>query len=358
MNSKQKNNSNKLLTREDIDSYISTKDDKFKHSIENKISSSSFENEALEGWDSSKYSTNIMKSIDKKFLQKSYAYTLTLGSCIALISIILFIYNSSEKETKNKNLNTAKAVEKNDVSQTKNISNQTKLIVKNEIQITTIQRNFKLKQVQETSKKINNEQKNTTIGTLPLSKIKNPSFEIEILKNQKKGTEIYFYDVKLIDYRNYRFESKINSNDILLNGTPASLERQNVSEKKIDPTDEQNEIPYITFLEKTIGVFTKGNAKKALTKFELILKNYPTDINANFYGGICYFNLKEYQKAISCFDKCLHSEFNNFNEEAEWYLAKSYLADHQNEKAKNLFKKIIKSGGFYSSQAIAFDNVK
>jgi len=88
-----------------------------------------------------------------------------------------------------------------------------------------------------------------------------------------------------------------------------------------------------------------------LYRFEIILNNYPDDINANFYGGLCYYNLGEYKKTQLIFEKCLNLEFINFNEEVDWYLAKSYLANDENEKAKVILNKIQSQKGYYSKQA-------
>ena len=44
-------------------------------------------------------------------------------------------------------------------------------------------------------------------------------------------------------------------------------------------------------------------------------------------------------------------EYSNFNEEAEWYLAESRLANGEKTAAKELFTKIKNQKGFYSKQA-------
>jgi tetratricopeptide (TPR) repeat protein len=98
-------------------------------------------------------------------------------------------------------------------------------------------------------------------------------------------------------------------------------------------------------------IFSKGNNKKALARFQIILDTYPDDVNANFYAGLCYYNLKEFSSAISSFAKCNDTKFTNFNEEAEWYTAKSYLANGQKAEAKTLFTQIANSNGYYVSQA-------
>jgi tetratricopeptide (TPR) repeat protein len=97
--------------------------------------------------------------------------------------------------------------------------------------------------------------------------------------------------------------------------------------------------------------FSKGQNKRALTRFLEILNTYPDDLNANFYAGLCYYNLKAYNSAISHFDNCSNSDFINFYEEQEWYKAKCYLANNQKEEAKVLLKQIVAEKGFYANQA-------
>jgi tetratricopeptide (TPR) repeat protein len=111
------------------------------------------------------------------------------------------------------------------------------------------------------------------------------------------------------------------------------------------------EIPYHEYIKKTIGIFATGNYNKALYRFEEILDSYPDDVNANFYGGLCYFNLGKIEKAKLCFKNCVDHNFLNFTEEAEWYLAKCYLAEGNKEAAKTLLTKIANTKGFYAEQA-------
>jgi hypothetical protein len=51
------------------------------------------------------------------------------------------------------------------------------------------------------------------------------------------------------------------------------------------------------------------------------------------------------------FEKCLESKYLNFNEEAEWYMAKSLLAAGSIFEGKSILKKIKTEGGYYAKQA-------
>jgi tetratricopeptide (TPR) repeat protein len=136
---------------------------------------------------------------------------------------------------------------------------------------------------------------------------------------------------------------------MVLTGTPANVGETATTEEETQWKDV--EVPYIDYLEKSMELFSKGQNKKALARFEVILDTYPDDLNANFYAGLCYYNLKEFSKAIASFTKCQDSKYSNFSEEAEWYMAKSYQAAGNDAQARDLFKRIAGSGGYYAKQA-------
>jgi tetratricopeptide (TPR) repeat protein len=101
-------------------------------------------------------------------------------------------------------------------------------------------------------------------------------------------------------------------------------------------------------------MFSKGQTKQSLTRLETVLSTYPDDLNANFYAGLCYYNLQQYGKAIACFNVCLENYFQNFDEETIWYMARSYFAKGDKHIAMDLFRKIKQAGGFYSDKAKEF----
>jgi tetratricopeptide (TPR) repeat protein len=162
------------------------------------------------------------------------------------------------------------------------------------------------------------------------------------------GKEMYLHDLKILDYRAYRSKPALRLNEPVMTGTPADND-QTFAEK--EATAQTIDIPYMQYLEKTIQLFSNNNIKLALARFEVILQTYPDDLNANFYAGLCYFNLQSYQKATMSLQNCLDAYFQNFDEEAEWYLAKSYFADKQFKLASDWLKRISERGGFYAKQA-------
>ena len=349
------------LTREDIDTYRETSDEKVKQLIEEKSLGSDFDSDALEGWANSSIGTKRMKLIDDNFIGKGRNLNLKIISGIIVFTILItffLLYNNSTY-IKSKKVNSTQGsviYEKTDIITPDEIELMVEIPIKEQIKITTIQKDFKIQKTDEIS---SNEVKEPIIvDRIETSKIvqqKNDAIqsEIELAKNQSLGKEIYLVEMKLVDYRLYRSKPTVKTKTIELNNTPASQEDKFSKEEDVSNW-RVTEIPYIEYIEKTMSLFSKGNYKKALSRFEIILESYPKDINANFYGGLCYFNLGEFEKAIQTFETSIESEFSNFNEESEWYLAKSYSANGQEDKASSLFKKINKNGGYYSKQALKY----
>ncbi|MNX82386.1 Tetratricopeptide repeat protein [compost metagenome] len=170
------------------------------------------------------------------------------------------------------------------------------------------------------------------------------------VSRQKSAKEIYLQDLKAIDYSYYRTKPTVQIEQIILTGIPANQE--NVDD--VVPEEPQMklvQIPYMDYLEKSLNYTNRGKWKQALSRFNEIIKNYPDDVNARFYAGWCYYNLGQYTDAGISFSACLQLEFSNFNDEAEWYLAESRLANGDKNAAKELFLKIKNQKGFYSKQA-------
>jgi len=215
--------------------------------------------------------------------------------------------------------------------------------VKEQIAVKTIVKDFTQKEEQII---VNQE---TKIEELPVRKIEESKPEATLVKETLMGKEIYLSNLKLLDYRAYRSRPKITTKQMILTGTPANIGETTSTEEV--PEWKDVEVPYIDYLEKTMEIFSKGQNKKALTRFVVILEEYPDDLNANFYAGLCYYNLKEFSNAQKVFAKCLDSKYLNFTEEAEWYLAKSLLADGKKSEALTIFTKISNANGYYSTQA-------
>ena len=89
--------------------------------------------------------------------------------------------------------------------------------------------------------------------------------------------------------------------------------------------------------------------------FDSYLTTNPNDAQALYFGGISYYENHNYKKTIPLLEKFLTQKssivYQKNSQDAEWYLANSYLKENENRKAKTLLEKIVETKGKYASQA-------
>lgn len=342
----------KHLHRKDIETYGATQDTALKNSIEQKAASNSFDSDAFDGWEENDFNTDLMRNLDAKFTSKpknNYLKSITLSILTVTIIVILFFYNLNNSI--NVSDNTAEKIK---ISSTMMVD-ESEILLSQEIegmQEAPIQKQIKPKKIKSDfaeMKTIEAEiQNEIEINKLPINEIK-PEKEKVLISSRKLAKEIYLNDLKLIDYNSYRTDPIVKTKQVFLTGTPANLESEESEE--IEAAWRTVDIPYNDYIDKTLRILNSGNYKKALSRFETILKSYPEDINAFFYSGFCLFNLGEYNSAIVSFQKCMNGKFNNFDEEAEWMTAQAYLLSGNKTQANTVFKSIVSKNGFYAKQA-------
>ena len=327
----------------------------FKQNLESKKydSEDAFEQDALEGWKNSGSKLSLLKPLDKRFTKNNSIIWIGASS-VLLIGIIIFFLLPTSEQTKNPNPKIASTksitIEKSDVLIPEKIDELIPVERKKSVQIKTLKANFVAKKNEATKVEENLKlTENTSLEPKKINEI--PSNEnVKLKRNSTKAFEIYIHDLLTVDYRKYRSKPVIKTESVIITGTSANKETENSSE--VESTEwKQIDIPYFEYITKTMSIFSKGNYKKALTRFEEILKSYPDDLNANFYGALCYYNLGENQKAFELFSVCELHKFNNFEEDAKWYCAKSLVSLGKTEQAEIILKEIIESNGFYAKDA-------
>lgn len=348
MSSNNKHSEN--LSRQDIKTYLSTKDEQTKRVIEGKALENDFDREALEGWSSHEAGISGLDRLDKKF-QPSVVkgWMIFSAAAIILAAAGIFLFNKNQPE---KNTVTAINIEKTDVILPDSVNKlveipKTELISVSEIKI---ERQAAENMTDEASvpEQKQSFREQSTVDQLPILK---PDFASEKQRIKKiEAKEIYLNNLKLIDYRTYRKRPNLTVESIQLTGVPADKESQ--EETALENKVFDVEIAYYDYISKTTLLLNEEDYKQALARCNIILMHYPDDLNALFYSGLCYYNLAEYTRAIELFKQCLTSKFNNFDEETEWLLAKSYEASGETKKAKAIFQLIKERGGYYSKKAI------
>ena len=347
------------LNREDITTYSDSSDSMTQHNIEAKQVSSSFEADAMEGWEAMKYDVGVMQSLDKKFMSTSNFGWYMGGSIVVAAAVVtLFVWNTSTTDLNSQGTEPTEKItallddqevtlEQSDIVLPDSISEMVEAPQELRIEPKAIQKEFKQMQTEYKVKVP------PRIEMIALDEIRIPikNVEPEIIQTHKTAAEIYLFDLKLIDYRKYRSKPAVKTTQVVLSGVPANKEGEHSEEPVSEMQDV--EIPYTEYLSKTMRKFSRGTFKNALSRFDIILTTYGDDVNANFYSGLCLYNLGEYEEAIDRFLACRLSDFSNFDEEAQWMTALSYEELGQTEKARTYFKQIVEQGGFYKKRAQA-----
>ena len=347
------------LERADLEAYGQSTDSSAQNAIEQKAMNDSFDADAMEGWEELSYDPSVMANLDKKFapakgislLKIIGGTTLVVTAVVALLYITVFkdssnsiIANSDEDqiETPAPAKMHIIMLDESDVSLPEPIEKMVQAPKAEQVEAKQISKEF-----QEIIT-FHIETPNLHVQDLPVVNPL-PTPKPEIVKDHKSAKEIYLHSMKLVDYRKYREKPQIKTKQLMLTGLPANQEDHYTEDE--DPVWRDVDVPYIDYIDKSVKIFERGNYKKALSRFETILETYPDDVNANFYAGICLFNLREYNTAIAHFSKCLGGKFSNFDEEAQWMMAESYEKTGAKSKAKALYNSIAAGNGFYANQA-------
>ncbi len=110
-------------------------------------------------------------------------------------------------------------------------------------------------------------------------------------------------------------------------------------------------ITYTELLEKASAAYITEDHKGAAKLLNMWLSKEPKDVNAQFYVGLCYYNLGLYEQAYENLELARTNKIDTFQEEATWYSALSHEQLNGFESTKTLYEQISVLGGFYSDRA-------
>jgi TolA-binding protein len=165
------------------------------------------------------------------------------------------------------------------------------------------------------------------------------------------GTDItHFNNYKLVDYTVLRKKTWPDFSLDSLHTSP-SLENEFDTGDPLRGEISQS-LPYINYLEGCINAYNSGDYDQAAQQFELILKQYPTDLNAQFYGAMSHYQQGKYERAIELYNMSLKNVFKIFREDSEFYKAMSLRKTGREEESMILFLQIINNNGYYKERAI------
>ena len=101
-------------------------------------------------------------------------------------------------------------------------------------------------------------------------------------------------------------------------------------------------------LNQALASYRKGEYRKALNGFQ---KSFSTPVASDFYSGICFMELQKPDSAIYFLSLVVDEGDNLLMNQAQWYLALSYLSQGEVESAILILNKIITNEGSYLERA-------
>ncbi|MDP4184605.1 MAG: hypothetical protein Q8862_05520 [Bacteroidota bacterium] len=104
-------------------------------------------------------------------------------------------------------------------------------------------------------------------------------------------------------------------------------------------------------LVKALQKYNEQRYNEALSLFKIVIRQNANDPTGNFYTGMSYQELKQYQKAIYHYDKVIRNQDNLFVEQAQWYMGLCLLQTNDKKRAAYVFGKIAEGDGYYSQKA-------
>jgi len=321
-----------------------------KREIDELANSDSFLKEAIEGFDEFPEALSAIPefNIKKPFLKK-------WGGIISIVSVLIvgtitILYftptTTSQPTTTVSKTNTKIEIPKNKIQ-------AESVIMDNQIEEksipTSIQNSVKKEETQLSTKPTNKE---TIREQIELPKIElNPiqfQAKIDYTVRKAKTKAIGYFGFLAVDY------SLIYNNTIEtpthFSGTDASKASYEDKSTLLDNGVTTNIYTYKDYLKQTCYLMRERNFSLAISNLKTILKEFPRDANAEFYLGYCYFELKNYQKAIAYFDLANTNAFDFFSEDAQWFKANSLENLGEYSKAQKLYLEIKEKGGYYSSK--------
>lgn len=157
---------------------------------------------------------------------------------------------------------------------------------------------------------------------------------------------LFPHDLKLVHPDElYPFEPEVDPSDL---NVSARYSDQRAQQQATEP---QRLVGYTDFMGTALGKFATNDHKGCLEDLRFVLDQYPKDVNALFYAGLCSYNLALYGHARTLLHRAATHPVDSFAEEATWYHALTLDRLGETEAAREAFARIANQEGFYAERA-------
>jgi len=157
----------------------------------------------------------------------------------------------------------------------------------------------------------------------------------------------YVDDLKVIDY------STISSapTQKKRSETKAATSAEETEKTTTSSTLFKGKSSYLNRLKIPISLYKKGKYTEAIPGFDQLLMENPTDENAQFYKGMCLFELKKYDEALLLLTPVGNGLLQPFSQEAFFYTGRCFEEKGDKPRALEIYRKIISTRGDYKDKA-------
>ncbi len=160
---------------------------------------------------------------------------------------------------------------------------------------------------------------------------------------------LFISNLKVTNYQSYYFK---NNTELNLNETTGlSAEYENKTSVKNTFIDQVNKTLAHKLIRQAMKSFSTNRFINCIDDLTLLYNYNKDDANAQFYLGMCYFQLHQYALAKLYFTKNIDNQNNIFHQESEFYLALSLLNLNDTETATQQLQTIVNNKGFYYLRA-------
>jgi tetratricopeptide (TPR) repeat protein len=160
---------------------------------------------------------------------------------------------------------------------------------------------------------------------------------------------IFIDNLKVTNYRLYYFRQS-QAIDLSIS---SGLAAQYGSKAEIENVAMNNSNTYLAHkvIRKAMRLFNTKNITNCIEELTILYAYNKDDANAQFYLGMCYYQLGKYAVAQTYFQKNLDNVNNIFHQESDFYGALCLLNTQKTDEAVNQLQRIVNNKGFYGARA-------
>jgi tetratricopeptide (TPR) repeat protein len=160
---------------------------------------------------------------------------------------------------------------------------------------------------------------------------------------------VFISNLKVTNYRMYYFRQS-EAIDLSINTGVAA---QYGSKAEIEKPMMNSSNTYLAHkvIAQAMRLFNSKHIVNCIEELAILYKYNKDDANAQFYLGMCYYQLNKFGIAETYFQKNLDNVNNIFHQESEFYQALCFLNLKQTDEAIKQLQTIVNNKGFYSERA-------